>query len=189
MLEALALFGILTAMIAAFLLGERFAMVRGIGTAEQVRAALEKRFDTLLSNWGSERELLRLAGESERNLFRQDLERLQIKNQMILDEAAREREGLLTRIQAWEPAPPAAAPAAPEKPGSHTAELREDALIEAEIKKLEEEGLSPTLDGEGVKDLRSGTMFETVDDAREWRKYCKDNGLPESTKPQQVGGA
>lgn len=179
----LALIGILMVAISGFLLGERFAEGRRQKDERGLRAIWERRYEIVLSNWASERELLRLAADSERALSRHEIDRLHLKNQMILDQAAHEREGLLTRIQAWTPAAPAPAPAE-ETPGSHISERSEEELSEQELTKLQQEGFEPTLDGHGFVDQRSGALYEDLDEAREWRKYCKANGLPDSTDPR-----
>lgn len=181
--ELVEILAILIFGLAAFLFGERLRGQRALADERAIRIIYEARLDAILSNWGSERDLLRKAGESERQMLRGDRERVEVRLQMIQDEATKERGELITRIQAWSPTPASAEPEKPE--GSHPPELREEELAEADLDKLEAEGFSPTIDGVAFQDTRSGVVWESIDEAREWRKYCKANNIPETTDPRK----
>jgi len=123
---------------------------------------LEARIDALLNAAAEERKLVRESAERERA------------------EWAKERNLLLARIQAWSPEDVGAPSSTQEK--SLPDDLRESP--EDDLSKLREEGFEVTLDGT-IVDKLNGTPWESTQDAREWRQYCKRNGLRLETDPRK----
>lgn len=181
--EFIEILGILLGLLCSFLLAELLANRRALTDERAIRWTYEARIDAAHANFSSERDLLRLAAEMERRAWNTERDRLQILLQMERDEHAKERAGLIDRLQAWTPTAPTAPE--PEKPGSHIPEMQDEDLSEAQLDALEAEGFSPTLDGQGWMDTRSGVVYESLDEARKWRKNCQVNGLPESTDPRE----
>jgi len=132
---------------------------------EEMKANLH-RLDHLVDTATSERQLLNQSAERERIAFA--VERA---------EWSKERASLLARIQAWSP---------DEKPSKkeESQELQEHEAPDPELEKLRAENFDVTLDGT-VIDLNNGTPWESVEEAKQWREYCKRNGLPESTDPRK----
>jgi len=180
-LEAVAVIGILAIAASGFLLGQLLLERRLHRESMELRDKSDRRHEVILSNWASERELLRLAAETERTLYRSDIEKLLIKNQMLLDQAAQEREGLISRIQAWSPSP-GPTPTEEKTEGSHISEEQQEAASVAELEKLHAERFDATLDGDSIVDMDNGEMFETLEEARAWRKYKADNDLPPNAR-------
>lgn len=94
---------------------------------------------------------------------------------------AGERRELLTRLQAWDPNPPA--PPAAGAPESQPRAGQEEPIHTFED--LSREKVRENADG-GYVDLLSGAVFETLDDVREWRAALRKQGLPADLHPSIV---
>ena len=110
----------------------------------------------------------------------------------ILGEAAREREGLLTRIQAWDPNvnESVGVPAAQTVVHASALQRTEDASsqeLDDETERFTSDqlaalGLRENSDG-GYLDAQTGALWETVEDVQEWRAMCRKKGWPENVHP------
>lgn len=92
--------------------------------------------------------------------------------------AKEERRELLTRIQAWEP--PRDQPPAPvsESQGNEP----QEGYTLSELVQL---GLEPN-DGGGFRDRLNGGIWETVQEAIEYREILKKRGLKPTTHPDEL---
>lgn len=126
----------------------------------------------------------------EQKLERELRSQIALLKRLLREERARNRE-LLTRIQGWEPGEPWTA-RQPQRPitdappvTSQPDDLHEDEPVGFSVEELAAMGLQPNSAG-GVLDTKTGTLYESVEAAKEFRAWLSKKGLPADTKPDDV---
>ena len=169
---------------------------------QKLRTKWETRQDTLIRNWASDRDLDRKCHEgnwkawsdehlkltSKLNLIEDmaysDRLRSHDERKFMLEQAARERRELYSRIQVWEIEPSPAPAAAPDAPSSQPAGNTDEPKPWTHLE-LEAMGLKENSDG-NIIDTRSGALFESVEAWKDYTLDLKKRGLPTNLHPAIV---